>query len=197
MKGKLLFLGLGLLATALLIALALSWLQQGNTPSSGGETALPQPLNQPQTARQAYTVLQQWSSTWAEDAGPVALSYSFQRDAQEAGGWSFQLYSPSRRRLANVLVTGSEVWVLREQAALYPQEILAPEDWPVDSDTILTTWWNEWGRTLWQHSRPQSMTLHLGRRAGLVTWQVSLLGKDGQILDFRELRAATGDFLAP
>jgi len=186
MKGKLLLLGLGLLSTALLVALALSWLRTG---AEGGniQATLPDPLAALPSAKQAYSTLEKWLPSWAEDAVVVAFSTTIERTAKDPAGWTFQVYSPGRQQIANVLVEGQQIWVLRELAALYPQEALPLDNWRVDSDTALKSWWNERGELFWDKS--QTVTVHMGRRPdGGLLWKITLLNEQGDVIDVHEAR---------
>jgi hypothetical protein len=195
MKGKLLLLGLGLLSTALLIALGLSWLRastEGETLQGAPQGRLPEPFASLPSARQAYSTLEKWASSWATDASLVALSCTVQREAQQPANWSFQVYSPSRQQIANVLVEGQQVWVLRELSALYPQTPFPMALWTTDSTVILENWWTGRGQALWGNPQAQTLSLHLGLRPdGLLTWQVTLLSQEGQVIDFQAWRADT------
>ena len=195
MKGKFLLLGLGLLSTALLIALGVSWLHAGvsggspaslNPVGTGGSA----PMSNTQTAHEAYTTLSQWLSGWAQDGIVVALSCTFQKEDKSPVGWTFQVYSPTSQQLANVLIEGSDIWVLRELAALYPQQPLALDTWGMDSSAALDTWWAGRGQLLWSQPQAQTLALHLGTRPeGGLTWQVTLLSAEGKVIDFQEIPA--------
>ncbi len=195
MKSKFLLLGLGLLSTALLIALGVSWLRAGVSSGSPanlnpGSTGGSAPMSNTQTAREAYATLNQWLSGWAQDGAVVALSCTFQKENESPVGWTFQVYSPASQKLANVLIEGSNVWVLRELTALYPQQALPLDTWAVDSSTVLDTWWAGRGQLLWSQSQAQTLALHLGTRPeGGLTWQVTLLSAEGKVIDFQEIPA--------
>jgi hypothetical protein len=94
------------------------------------------------------------------------------------------------------MVEDGEVREINRQAALYPQNGVGADDWSVDSDAALTTWWAERGRDLWLQPGARTLTLHLGRRSdGRVTWQIVVLDEDRQLMDFWEMDASTGDRL--
>ncbi|MGC9358519.1 MAG: hypothetical protein ACP5GX_11660, partial [Anaerolineae bacterium] len=122
MKSKLLILGLGLIAMAIVVALALSWLQPQsvleNTHTGSGLSSI---FEKGQSAREAYARAEAWTASWANDAQVVAASTVFERHSESHSGWTFQLYSQDRGQLAIIMVSEAETRVINKQAALYPQ----------------------------------------------------------------------------
>ena len=195
-KKFLLVLGLGLIVVALGVALLLII-----APPRDGTEALPA-VPPPQigggsSAQEAYQSLQPWAVNWAAESGLIALSTSLQKKGQAEGGWTFQLYAPATQRLAIVTVTAGEVHLLKEQAALYRQQTLAPTAWSLDSNALFTQWWEERGAIIWSQPQAQSLYFQLsGQKDDAVTWTISVLDTEGAILDFWEVDAATGKALA-
>ncbi len=180
------------LVTAFLIGLA----QAGPSASSPTAKTLLQPGGT-QTARQAYTALQSWMGGWADDAQLVSVYASLLKSEGQGMGWSFQVYSPSRQRLAVVLVSAEKIWVLRDQPIVYPQQSLALQSWTLDSDDALENWWLEYGAPLWSGDKAQSLHLHLGNtKEGVLVWQISLLDAAGDLLDYTILRADNGELIS-
>ncbi|MFP4346621.1 MAG: hypothetical protein ACLFU8_18205 [Anaerolineales bacterium] len=192
MKGRLLLLGVGLIGLALLIVLGLSWLQpRPTTGVRGGD--LPAPLARLPEAQEAYATLEKWMSSWAEDAGVVNAGLAVRPHTDDDSGWSFQVYSPGRKRLVTVLVTGREVRELQQRNTPYRQQTLQGDDWRVTSSTVLREWWQARGAELWKEAQASTLHLHLGRRrSGAVTWQVIVQDAEGRLSDFWEVDAQTG-----
>lgn len=103
------------------------------------------------SARQAFPSAAELASRWQPDALPAAVSGHWPAvGAQPAGQmeWAFQFFSPSADRLALVSVAGGEAQVVREGVSPHPVPTFAAEDWRVDSDKALWTWWNRGGEEL-------------------------------------------------
>jgi hypothetical protein len=122
-------------------------------------------------------------------------------DAVKESGWTFQVYSPQSRRLAIAVVRGNEVLVLREQTALYKQQTLDLEAWEVDSDVLLSHWWNEMGgHAVWAMPQARTLSLRLGHKGQrntehprAILWQLSVINNQGDLMAFWEARADTGE----
>ncbi len=148
------------------------------------------------TVRQARDLIQAWSVAWQPDAGIVSCAVTLRRNNQTEEGWNCQVYSPGKKRIALVLVQGSEVRVLRETAALYAQPPLSAQAWQTDSPTVLNRWWQNGGQTVWGQVRTESLHLRLGVNVeGIPTWQITVTQAQSAALTFWELRADTGEFL--
>lgn len=179
------------LVTAFLIGLA-----QGGPGNASLAGQLPQPGGT-QTAQQAYEALQSWMTGWAGDAQLVSVYASLLKTEAQGMGWSYQIYSPSRQRLAVVLVSSEKIWVLRDQPIVYPQQSLNLQLWNLDSDEALEAWWPEYGAMLWVGSKAQSLHIHLGTtQEGMLVWQISLLDVEGNLLNYTVLRADNGEWLS-
>lgn len=196
MKSKLWFVGVSLIAMALLLVIAVNLLSTPTTsmtrPGFGVQNNKPNPGGN--TARTAYQAAQTWAQTWAADAELVALSTTVEH-VNTTSGWTLQLYSPAQRRIAVVLVTGESVQLLQEQAALYAQAPLPLAEWLQDSDVIFERWWQERGRQLWAQPEPHTLLLHLGEGDAGLTWQIIVLNRQGDLVEYREIAATTGDVL--
>ena len=133
-RRRLLLLSLITIVLAVLTAVVLM-VQQG----TGASTALvgdPYPTLA-LSARQAYGRLATWADGWAEDAKLVTASLSLVKAEERNAPWSFLVYSRAQKRIAVVILAGSELTVLREQPAVYPQTGIDPERWTLDSDAVL------------------------------------------------------------
>lgn len=189
------WLGLGVLTILLALATALILMFVRSQAASPPAMDLPQ-VGGSQTARQAYELLQQWSPGWAADVQLISVSASLLKTEGQGFGWSFQVYSPARQRLAVVLVTPDKVWVLREKSLPYLQRPIAQSDWKFDSDEFLAKWWQEGGATLWMQPRVESLYVHLrNEKGGALVWQLSVLDADGELVGYWGISAADGAVL--
>ncbi len=193
MKKRLIYLGLGLIFLVCTILIVTN-VRLGVVTSGPSTTALPFQI---QSARQSYAQVEKWSTQWAPDAGLVAGSTSVTRQADQqgkAGGWTFQIYSPTTQRLALVLVDHEQVRVLRVIDTLYPQTAFQTNDWKIDSETFMESWWAETGKTIWNVPQAQTLYLHLGiHQRGIPSWQITVMSENGTVLNTWEARADTGE----
>ncbi len=195
MRRGLLYLGLGTILLGIATALVISFnaaqrpptVVAGTFPQAGGG----------RTARQAYTALQPWAKQWADDTQVVALSTSLFKSEGSNLGWSCQVYSRQQHKIAVVLIQGDQVWVLREQPALYQQHPIEPSAWKIDSNELLSRWWEQRGHNIWPRPGEKSMYLHLGvTKRGDLTWQLNILNANGDLIDSWSVRADTGEILS-
>jgi len=195
MKLKL-WLSLGLLTVLLAIGTALVLMFiQAQTPSSVMVSPLP-PVGGTQSAQQAYTALQEWLKSWDAQAQLISVSASLIKNESVGVGWSFQVYSKSKGKLAMVLVETERVWVLREKSIHYPQRNINTQTWAVDSDQFLARWWEQRGKAIWQRPNVQSMHLNLRKeKGGPTVWQISVLTDQGDLAEYWGIRADTGEVL--
>jgi hypothetical protein len=103
------------------------------------------------TARQALAPAAELAGQWQEDARMAAVSAFWSRVGMQLGGqaeWAFQFFSPSTRRLAIITVADGRAQMMRESASPYTVATFSAEEWKVDSDQALQTWWNRGGGTL-------------------------------------------------
>lgn len=186
------------LALAALIATLLLLSQHlfGAQPGSGVAAGQMPRLFQQQSAHQAYEVAVEWANAWQADAGLVSCIGTQTRGAETSQGWTMQLYSAEASRIALVRVSGNQVSVLRETAALYPQTSLDREIWQVDSKSLLREWWRSGGADVWHRPGTDNLNLKLGRNADdILTWQVTVTNKNGSALDFWEFDATEGELM--
>jgi len=199
MKSKLWGLGVSLIVTALLVVIAVNLFSPSAMPGArpaGGLTTSDSPNpGAGYTARAAYQAAQTWAQNWAADAELVAISTTVER-SKALNGWTLQLYSPSQRRIAIILVTGENVQLLQEQLAPYTQSPITQAAWVQDSDVIFKHWWQERGRTLWSRPESQTLLLHLGQGETALTWRIVVLDQQGELLEHWEVTATTGEPLA-
>jgi len=103
------------------------------------------------TARQAFLPAAELAGQWQEDARVAAVSAFWPRLGMRLGGqaeWAFQFFSPSTRRLAIITVADGRAQMVRESTSPYAVATFSAEEWKVDSDRALQTWWNRGGGTL-------------------------------------------------
>ena len=194
MRNKLLLLGIGLIAVALLV-IAVSLLSIPATPVAGPSRVTQSGKLNPgagSTARAAYTSAQTWMQTWADDTQLVAASTTIEYP-DVTSGWTLQLYSPSRRRIAIVLITGDAVELLQEQPALYAQTPITLADWTQDSDAIFERWWQERGGNIWTQPNSKTLLLHLGMSEAGLAWQITVLDDQGDLKEHQAISASTGN----
>ncbi|MGC9399004.1 MAG: hypothetical protein ACP5HM_07690 [Anaerolineae bacterium] len=198
MKSRgLLLLGMTLLVTALVIAI-ISGLITPTMLQRGGDVAAS--LSAPdvangQSAREAFAQILAWSATQNLQFELLSLSTTLRRDAQSQS-WTFQLYRPENRQLTIVVADGTEVHVLRQLTALYPQKPLATDAWVTDSDEVLQMWWERSGKATWSQPEAHTLTLHLGRDAtGAPVWTLTVLDEGNHVLDVFQMHGESGAIL--
>lgn len=162
----------------------------------GPSTGIPGVTQSP-TAREAYSLVEAWAPQWLADAVVVRLTTTHQPQGDSEGGWTFQVYSPSRKALAAVRVQGQEVSILRETAALYAQRALPEDAWTVDSSGALETWWVNGGQAAWERPGAEAVALRLGFNGdNQLTWQVTVSWTSSEQLGFWEIDAGSGEILS-
>ena len=190
-KKRLWLLGVGTVLLAMVTSLIL--ISQQRSAATVPDNALPQPGGD-RTARGAYALIVQWAESWAEDATLVNVSASMVKEENQGGLWSFLVYSAKQGKLAVIAVRGAELIILREQAALYPQNSIDLGRWKLDSNEIISQWWQERGQTIWSAPTAQSLHVRLGvGRTGIPCWQITVLDTEGDLLAFWEAQADTGE----
>ena len=103
------------------------------------------------SARQAFAPAAELAGQWQEDARMAAVSAFWSRVGMQLGGqaeWAFQFFSPSTRRLAIITVADGRAQMVRESVSPYTVATFSADEWKVDSDQALQTWWNRGGGTL-------------------------------------------------
>jgi hypothetical protein len=188
-RRRLLLLSLITIVLAVLTAVVLMVQQGTGASTSRVEKPYPTPAL---SARQAYGRLATWADGWAEDAKLVTASLSLVKAEERNAPWSFLVYSRAQKRIAVVILAGSELTVLREQPAVYPQTGIDPERWTLDSDAVLERWWHRGGNEAWSRSEARSLHLRLGTEADAVVWRVTVLDSSGEPIGFWGIQADTG-----
>ncbi|MBN1877795.1 MAG: hypothetical protein JXA33_26475 [Anaerolineae bacterium] len=193
MKKKAWLLGLSSVFIVLFVVLFLAMIRQGrSTPVVGG---YPQPGGS-LTAQQAAQVFQEWASSWAEDTEIVAVSATLLKPDVQGAGWTFQVYSPSRQRLAIVVVEQSQVWVLKEKSAIYVQKGIPRTAWVLDSDAFMSRWWVQGGKGVWDYAEAQSMHVRLRcEKDGTVSWTINVISAKGALMNSWSIKADTGEII--
>jgi hypothetical protein len=130
------------------------------------------------TAREALAPAAEMAGQWQEDARMAAVSAFWSRVGILWGGqaeWAFQFFSPSTRRLAIITVVNGRARMVRESASPYMVTTFSAEEWNVDSDQALQTWWNRGGGALVSR-RPEidlAMQLRPLDESGQLAWSVA------------------------
>jgi hypothetical protein len=103
------------------------------------------------TARQAFAPAAEFARQWREDARLVGVSGRWSAVGTQPGSqveWAFQFFSPSIQRLALITVAGEGARMVRESVSPYPVPTFSTQEWRVDSDQALWTWWDRGGEDL-------------------------------------------------
>ncbi len=126
----------------------------------------------------------------------MSCSTSYRRGVTSDTAWTCQVYSPGAGHIALTRVESQEILVLRETAALSPQQTLPEGAWRIDSDAALRTWWQSGGQALWQSSEGEVLYLQLAVGAtGLPAWHVSVDPASGAQMAVWEISAESGQTL--
>jgi hypothetical protein len=103
------------------------------------------------TARRAFAPAAEFAQQWREDARLAGVSGRWSAVGTQPGGqveWAFQFFSPSIQRLALITVAGKGARMVRESLSPYPVPTFSTQEWRVDSDQALWTWWDRGGEDL-------------------------------------------------
>jgi hypothetical protein len=104
------------------------------------------------TARQAFAPAAELAAQWQEDAGLAAVSTQLLAVGKGTGNdveWGFQFFSPSTQKLALVAVSGGKARMVRPpMLSPYTLSTFSLEQWPIDSDRALQTWWDHGGDSM-------------------------------------------------
>lgn len=104
------------------------------------------------TARQAFAPAAELAAQWQEDAGLTAVSTQLLAVGKGSGNdaeWGFQFFSPSTQKLALVAVSGGKARMVRPpMLSPYALPTFSLEQWPIDSDRALQTWWDHGGNSI-------------------------------------------------
>jgi hypothetical protein len=104
------------------------------------------------TARQAFAPAAELAAQWQEDAGLTAVSTQLLAVGKGTGNdveWGFQFFSPSTQKLALVAVSGGKARMVRPpMLSPYMLSTFSLEQWPIDSDRALQTWWDHGGDSI-------------------------------------------------
>jgi hypothetical protein len=104
------------------------------------------------TARQAYAPAVELAVQWQQDARLASVSGQALAIGKKSGNeveWGFQFFSPSTQRLAVVAVSGGEARMVRPPTlSPYKLSTFSPDEWPIDSDQALQTWWERGGYSM-------------------------------------------------
>ena len=103
------------------------------------------------TARQAFAPAAELAAQWQEDARMAAVSGRWSAVGAQAGGqvvWASQFFSPSTQRLALITVADGTARMVREGVSPFVVPTFSSQEWRVDSDRALWTWWDHGGEDL-------------------------------------------------
>lgn len=139
----LLLLGLGLMLLVVVGALV-----YGRLAGSAAPAPVVGPVGGALTARQSFAPAAELAAQWQEDARLAAVSCHRSAVGTQLGGeveWAFQFFSPSTQRLALITVAGEVARMVRESMTPYTVPTFSTEEWRVDSEQALQTWWSHGG----------------------------------------------------
>ncbi len=106
------------------------------------------------TARRAYTPAVELALEWQQDARLASVSGQALAIGKESGKeveWGFQFFSSSTQELALVAVSGGEARMVRPpMLSPYKLSTFSPDEWRIDSDQALQTWWERGGYSMVQ-----------------------------------------------
>jgi len=104
------------------------------------------------TARRAYTPAVELALEWQQDARLAGVSGQALAIGKKSGKeveWGFQFFSSSTQELALVAVSGGEARMVRPpMLSPYKLSTFSPDEWRIDSDQALQTWWEHGGYSL-------------------------------------------------
>jgi hypothetical protein len=142
----LLLLGLGLILLAAVGALVYDrLLGPAALPPAAGLT------DSRVTARRAFAPAGKLAGQWQEDARLAVVSGYWAAVGLQPGGqfeWAFQFFSPSAQRLALITVADGAARMVRDSASPHPVPTFSTQQWRVDNDEALWTWWERGGEDL-------------------------------------------------
>jgi hypothetical protein len=157
------------------------------------------------TARRAFAPAAEMAAQWQPDAGLAGISGQLLMVGKKPGDeieWGFQFFSPSTQELALVAVSGGKARMVRPpMLSPYKLSTFSADEWPVDSDRALQTWWEQGGDVMVkQHAQVDAAiqlrtSEELGRQpvwaiAGVVadenmTLTIFVNASDGSVVDLR------------
>jgi len=153
---------LAAIMTIMLVAVAgVLAFDQFSSPSDPPATSQPPEvgLTAKAAARPAYKSAEQWRED-AELAG-AQIHYTALGQGPKGAEWAFQFYSPSTERLAIFLVAGGEATLMRDTLSPYDLPTFSRETWRIDSDEVLSLWWDRGGSHLVRRRPDSDVTLRL------------------------------------
>lgn len=153
--------------------------------------------------RMALPVAQDLAARWESDAYLVSAEavWNDLRRTRGCDHWTFHFYSPQAHGMAVVRVAGGAGRLIRQGLAPNPLPPLPMEDWAVDSDQALQSWWEQGGSAFIGRHLSPTVGLKIRRGAGpdgarpLWTvagltseshWVVQVDGSSGDVLSFGE-----------
>ena len=133
------------------------------------------------TALQAFVPAAQLAGEWQDGAHLSAVSGHLAMVGMQPHRrveWAFQFYAPATRQLALITVTDGAARMVREVLSPYAVPTFSAEEWLVDSDRALQTWWDRGGESLVAQRPDVDLVLQLrvpDGEAGQPVWTVAAL----------------------
>jgi hypothetical protein len=193
-------------AIGLVLIVALGLLAYGQlTNSQSGLTAATKLTVGGNTARQAFAPAAKLAEQWQQDARLTSVSGQLSAVGQGSGNkieWGFQFFSPATQEMALVAVNDGEARMVRSpMLSPYKLPTFSLDEWLVDSNQALQTWWERGGDSLVKQYTQVDivMQLRISREQGSQpVWAVAgvIAGKnttltifvnasDGSVIDVR------------
>lgn len=124
------------------------------------------------TARRAYGPAAELAAQWQQDARLASVSGQALAIGKKSGNeveWGFQFFSPSTQELTLVAVSGGEARMVRPpMLSPYTLSTFSLDEWLIDSDQALQTWWERGGYSMVkQYTQVDAaMQLHISKELG-------------------------------
>jgi hypothetical protein len=104
------------------------------------------------TARQAFAPAAELAAQWQQDARLSSVSGKLAAVGKGSGGeveWGFQFFSPATQEMAVVAVSGGKARMVRPpMLSPYSLPTFSADEWLIDSDQALQTWWERGGHSM-------------------------------------------------
>jgi hypothetical protein len=141
-----------LAAIGLVLIVALGLLAYGQLTSAPSQTVVTKLTAGGDTAHQAFPPADELAVQWQQDARLVGVSGQLPTIGKGSGNeieWGFQFFSPATQEMAVVVVSGGEARMVRPpMLSPYRLSTFSSDEWLIDSDQALQTWWEHGGDSL-------------------------------------------------
>jgi hypothetical protein len=177
-----------LAAIGLVLIVAMGLLAYGQlTNSQSGPTAVTELTVGGDTARRAYASAAEMAAQWQQDARLAGVSGQLPAVGRRTGNeveWGFQFFSPATQEMALVAVNDGQARMVRPpMLSPYKLTTFSPDEWLVDSDRALQTWWERGGDSMVRQYAQVDAVMRLRaskERGGQPVWVIAgvVVGKN-------------------